>query len=148
MDTYSKTNRVAKYAILIIALTFMVFYFSELINSSSVNALQYVLIGLALVLFYTLLLSFSEHLGFNRAYAVAGLMTVVMEFLYAKSVLKSAKLAGYVAGVLTLLYGFVFVLIQLKDFALLAGSLGLFVILGGIMYISRNIEWDFESSQE
>ena len=148
VDTYSKTNRVAKYAILIIALTFMVFYFSELINSSSVNALQYVLIGLALVLFYTLLLSFSEHLGFNRAYAVAGLMTVVMEFLYAKSVLKSAKLAGYVAGILTLLYGFVFVLIQLKDFALLAGSLGLFVILGGIMYISRNIEWDFESSQE
>src|SRR6056300_497486 len=145
VDTYSKTNRVAKYAILIIALTFMVFYFSELINGSSVNGLQYVLIGLALVLFYTLLLSFSEHIGFNAAYLVAALMTITMEFLYSKSVLGSAKLAAYVAGVLTLLYGFIFVLIQLKDFALLAGSLGLFVILGLIMYISRHIRWEQQS---
>lgn len=125
----------------------MVFYFSELINASSVNALQYVLIGLALVLFYTLLLSFSEHLGFNYAYLLAAVMTVVMEFFYAKSVLKSSKLAGYVAGVLSLLYAFIFILIQLKDFALVAGSLGLFVILGGIMYISRNIEWNRVNSE-
>ena len=147
VDTYSKTNRVTKYAILIIALTFMVFYFSELINASSMNAQQYVLIGLALVLFYTLLLSFSEHLGFNYAYLLAAVMTVVMEFFYAKSVLKSSKLAGYVAGVLSLLYAFIFILIQLKDFALVAGSLGLFVILGGIMYISRNIEWNRVNSE-
>ena len=147
VDTYSKTNRVTKYAILTIALTFMVFYFSELINASSVNALQYVLIGLALVLFYTLLLSFSEHLGFNYAYLLAAVMTVMMEFFYAKSVLKSSKLAGYVAGVLSLLYTFIFVLIQLKDFALVAGSLGLFAILGGIMYISRNIEWNKDYSE-
>jgi len=147
VDTYSKTNRVAKYAVLIIALTFMVFYFSELIKASNVNALQYVLIGLALVLFYTLLLSFSEHLGFNYAYLLAAVMTVIMEFLYAKSVLKSSKLAGYVAGVLSILYTFVFVLIQLKDYALVAGSLGLFVILGGIMYISRNIEWNRDNSE-
>jgi inner membrane protein len=142
VDSYSKTNRVAKYAILIIALTFIVFYFSELIKGSKVNALQYVLVGLALVLFYTLLLSFSEHIGFNAAYAVAALMTIAMEFLYSKSVLGSAKLAAYVAGVLALLYSFIFVLIQLKDFALLAGSLGLFVILGVIMYISRQIRWE------
>ena len=144
VDTYSKTNRVAKYAILIIALTFMVFYFSELINGSNVNALQYVLVGLALVLFYTLLLSFSEHLGFNRAYLAAAVMTVVMEFLYAKSVLRSWRSGAYVAGVLSLLYGFIFVLIQLKDFALLAGSLGLFTILAGIMFISRRVQWDQE----
>jgi inner membrane protein len=106
-----------------------------------------VLIGLALVLFYTLLLSFSEHLGFNYAYLLAAVMTVVMEFFYAKSVLKSSKLAGYVAGVLSLLYAFIFILIQLKDFALVAGSLGLFVILGGIMYISRNIEWNRDNSE-
>jgi inner membrane protein len=99
-------------------------------------------VGLALVLFYTLLLSFSEHIGFNAAYAVAALMTIAMEFLYSKSVLGSAKLAAYVAGVLALLYSFIFVLIQLKDFALLAGSLGLFVILGVIMYISRQIRWE------
>jgi inner membrane protein len=142
VDTYSKTNRVAKYAILIIGLTFLVFFFSELVNGSHVNALQYVLIGLALVLFYTLLLSFSEHIGFNNAYVVAGAMTIVMEFLYARSVLSSGKLAAYVASVLGLLYGFIFVLIQLKDFALLAGSIGLFVILAVVMYISRKIKWD------
>ena len=144
VDTYSKTNRVAKYAILIIALTFMVFYFSELINGSNVNALQYVLVGLALVLFYTLLLSFSEHLGFNWAYLAAAVMTVGMEFLYAKSVLRSWRSGAYVAGVLSLLYGFIFVLIQLKDFALLAGSLGLFTILAGIMFISRRVQWEQE----
>jgi len=129
---------------LIIALTFMVFYFSELIEGAKVNALQYVLVGLALVLFYTLLLSFSEHIGFNAAYFVAALMTILMEFLYARSVLGSSKLAAYVAATLTLLYGFIFILIQLKDFALLAGSLGLFVILAGIMFISRQIKWEEE----
>ena len=144
VDNYSKSNRVAKYAILIIALTFMVFYFSELIEGAKVNALQYVLVGLALVLFYTLLLSFSEHIGFNAAYFVAALMTILMEFLYARSVLGSSKLAAYVAATLTLLYGFIFILIQLKDFALLAGSLGLFVILAGIMFISRQIKWEEE----
>ena len=144
VDNYSKSTRVAKYAILIIALTFMVFYFSELMKGAKVNALQYVLVGLALVLFYTLLLSFSEHIGFNAAYLVAALMTVLMEFFYARSVLGSTKLAAYVAATLTLLYSFIFILIQLKDFALLAGSLGLFVILAGIMFISRRIEWEEE----
>lgn len=144
VDNYSKSTRVAKYAILIIALTFMVFYFSELMKGAKVNALQYVLVGLALVLFYTLLLSFSEHIGFNAAYLVAALMTVLMEFFYARSVLGSTKLAAYVAATLTLLYSFIFILIQLKDFALLAGSLGLFVILAGIMFISRRIQWDEE----
>ena len=144
VDNYSKSTRVAKYAILIIALTFMVFYFSELIKGAKVNAVQYVLVGLALVLFYTLLLSFSEHIGFNAAYLVAALMTVLMEFFYARSVLGSTKLAAYVAATLTLLYSFIFILIQLKDFALLAGSLGLFVILAGIMFISRRIQWEEE----
>lgn len=144
VDNYSKSTRVAKYAILIIALTFMVFYFSELIKGAKVNALQYVLVGLALVLFYTLLLSFSEHIGFNAAYLVAALMTILMEFFYARSVLGSTKLAAYVAATLTLLYSFIFILIQLKDFALLAGSLGLFVILAGIMFISRRIQWEEE----
>ncbi len=144
VDNYSKSTRVAKYAILIIALTFMVFYFSELMKGAKVNALQYVLVGLALVLFYTLLLSFSEHIGFNAAYLVAALMTVLMEFFYARSVLGRTKLAAYVAATLTLLYSFVFILIQLKDFALLAGSLGLFVILAGIMFISRRIQWEEE----
>ena len=144
VDNYSKSTRVAKYAILIIALTFMVFYFSELMKGAKVNALQYVLVGLALVLFYTLLLSFSEHIGFNAAYLVAALMTVLMEFFYARSVLGSTKLAAYVAATLTLLYSFIFILIQLKDFALLAGSLGLFVILAGIMFISRRIQWEEE----
>ena len=144
VDNYSKSTRVAKYAILIIALTFMVFHFSELIKGAKVNALQYVLVGLALVLFYTLLLSFSEHIGFNAAYLVAALMTVLMEFFYARSVLGSTKLAAYVAATLTLLYSFIFILIQLKDFALLAGSLGLFVILAGIMFISRRIQWEEE----
>lgn len=142
VDTYSKTYRVVKYAILVIGLTFLIFFFSELMRGTHVNTLQYLLVGLALVLFYTLLLSFSEHIGFNSAYLVAALMTIGLEFLYARSVWQSSLLAGYIAGVLAFLYTFIFVLIQLKDFALLAGSLGLFVILAGIMYLSRKVDWE------
>lgn len=148
VDNYSKTYRVVKYALLVIVLTFLVFYFSEMIKDSTVNSLQYILIGLALVLFYTLLLSFSEHIGFNNAYLVSGLMTVILEFFYARSILKSTKLGSYVASVLALLYVFIFVLIQLKDYALLAGSLGLFVILAGVMFLSRKIKWDVQSPNE
>lgn len=141
VDRYTKNHRVTKYAILIIALTFLIFFFTESMKNKYVHPVQYTLVGLALVLFYTLLLSFSEHMGFNQAYAIATLMTLGMEFLYAKSVLKSWTLAGYVAIVLGLLYSFIFILIQLEELALLAGSVGLFIILAAIMYISRNINW-------
>jgi len=94
-----------------------------------------------LVIFYSLLLSFSEFIVFNNAYLIAAVATVTLISLYTKSHFASWKVAGIFALVLGLLYGFIFVLIQLEDTALLVGSIGLFAVLALVMYASRNINW-------
>jgi len=99
------------------------------------------LIGLALVIFYSLLLAISEFLDFNLAYTVASAATILLIGLYSKAHFRSWKSAGMFAGVLTLLYGFIFVLISLEDTALLVGSIGLFVILALTMYGSKKVNW-------
>ena len=141
LDNYGKTNRSVKYAILVIMLTFVVYFFIEVLQKKSVHAVQYVLIGFALCLFYTLLLSISEYTSFPTAYITSALATIILITLYTRSVFGSVKTAGLFGGFLTLLYLFIYVLIQLQDGALLVGSIGLFIILASIMYFSRKIEW-------
>ena len=141
VDGYSKTNRSIKYAILFIALTFAFIFFTEILQKVNVHALQYILVGLALTIFYTLLLSVSEYTGFNIAYLLASVATVSLIGLYASSVFKNNKNALGLVALLCALYGYIFILIQLEDYALLFGSIGLFVILAIIMYYSRKIEW-------
>ena len=99
------------------------------------------LIGLALVIFYTLLVAISEHTSFNSAYFISALMTIGLTGLYTRALFDSGRMALLVSGTLTLLYGFLFVVLQQQDYALLIGSLGLFVILGTVMYFSRRIDW-------
>ena len=140
-DQYAKTDRSVKYAILIIGLTFSLFFIIELMQQKPVHPVQYVLIGLGLVIFYSLLLSISELLPFNYAYLIAALSTVLLIGLYAKSHFNSWKSSGIFSGVLTLLYGFIFILISLEDTALLVGSIGLFIILALTMYGSKKVDW-------
>jgi inner membrane protein len=140
-DQYAKTMRSVKYAILIIGLTFSLFFIIELMQKKPVHPVQYMLVGLALVIFYSLLLAFSEFIMFNNAYLIAAMATVSLISLYTKSHFASWKVAGVFALVLGLLYGFIFVLIQLEDTALLVGSIGLFAVLAIVMYASRNINW-------
>lgn len=140
-DGYHQTERAIKYAILFIALTFMIFFFVEIINKLKVHPIQYILIGLALVLFYLLLLSFSEHLNFNASYFISSASTIGLISLYSIAVLKSKQLGMLILGTLTVLYGFVFTLIQMQDFSLLIGSIGLFLILAVMMYFSKSIQW-------
>lgn len=140
-DQYAKTTRSVKYAILIIGLTFSLFFIIELMQKRPVHPVQYVLIGLALVIFYTLLLSVSEFILFDFAYMVAAFATVSLISLYAKGHFKSWKTAGIFAGILSGLYGFIFILIRLEDTALLVGSIGLFIVLALVMYTSRKINW-------
>ena len=140
-DEYAKTNRSVKYAILIIGLTFSIFFIVELMQKKPVHPIQYVLIGLALVIFYSLLLAISEFILFDRAYLIASLATIGLISLYARSHFQNWKSAGIFGGVLTLLYGFIFVLISLEDTALLIGSIGLFIILALTMYASKKINW-------
>ncbi len=141
VDNYQKSTRATKYAILFIIFTFITFFFVEILKKVFIHPVQYILVGIALIVFYTLLLSISEYLSFNYAFIVSALATILLIFGYVKAILKSFRLSGLVSGIITLLYTFIFVIIQLQDFALLIGSLGVFMILAIIMYFSRKIDW-------
>jgi inner membrane protein len=141
VEQYQQSLRSAKYAILIILLTFTVIFFTEIMEKTRIHALQYLLVGLALCLFYSLLLSMSEHIGFSPAYGVASLLTIVLVGGYMLGIIKKKKPAIIMTGLLAILYIYIFILIQLETFALLAGSLGLFVILALVMYFSKKIDW-------
>jgi inner membrane protein len=130
-----------KYAILIIGLTFSLFFIIEIMQKKPVHPVQYILVGIALVIFYTLLLSFSEFILFDWAYAAAALATITLISFYVKSHFGNWRTAGIFTLVLTLLYTFIFVLVRLEDTALLVGSIGLFFILAIAMYLSRKIDW-------
>lgn len=140
-DQYAKTERSVKYAILFIGLTFALFLVLELMQKKPVHPIQYVLIGIALSVFYTLLLSVSEFLAFDYAYAIATVATVSLITLYAQSHFRSWKTSSLFGTVLTTLYLFAFVLVRLEDTALLVGSIGLFIILALVMYGTRKIKW-------
>ena len=133
--------RSAKYAILIILLLFAVIFFTEMMEKSRIHVLQYLLVGLALCLFYSLLLSISEHVGFNMAYLISAVLTIGLVGGYMLGIIKKKKPAFIMSGLLSVLYIYIFILIQLETFALLAGSLGLFVILAAVMYFSKKIDW-------
>lgn len=140
-DQYNKTMRCVKYAILFIGLTFALFFIIEIMQKKPLHPVQYVLVGMALVIFYTLLLSISEFILFDNAYFISAAATVLLIMFYAKGHFKSWKSAGILGGLLAALYSFIFILIRLEDTALLVGSIGLFVILALVMYASRKINW-------
>jgi inner membrane protein len=140
-DQYAKTNRCVKYALLFLGLTFGLFFIIELIQNKPVHPVQYLLVGIALIVFYTLLLSVSEFILFDYAYLIASLATILLITFYANSHFKKWKTALVFAAVLSILYSFIFILIRLEDTALLVGSIGLFIVLALIMYASRKINW-------
>jgi inner membrane protein len=148
VDNYSQSERSVKYAILFIGLTFLIFFFIEMINKISIHPMQYVLIGLALVIFYTLLISISEHMDFRWAYLMATVMTIGLITVYTISIIKSRSMSLLTCAVLSILYLFIYMILQLEDYALLMGSIGLFIILGLVMYFSRKIDYyKLESSK-
>ncbi|MBU1739068.1 MAG: cell envelope integrity protein CreD [Proteobacteria bacterium] len=141
VDHYQKTMRTAKYAAMFIALTFLAFFIIEILNHRIIHPVQYIMIGLALIIFYALLLSISEHISFNVAYLIASVAIIGMITAYTKGFLANTTLAMLIAAKLSVLYSFLFVVLQLQDYALLFGSIGLFVALGVAMYLTRNIDW-------
>jgi inner membrane protein len=141
VDDYQKTMRTAKYAIMFITFTFLSFFLIELLNQKAIHPIQYLLIGFSLLVFYTLLLSLTEHMNFNLAYILAGAANIVLISAYTKSVLKSNQQTFIILGILVLLYGYLFVVLQLQDYALLMGSVGLFIVLATLMYLTRKIDW-------
>ncbi len=141
VDEYQKTMRSAKYGLMIIVLTFTIFFFVEVLNRKRIHPFQYILVGLALALFYVLLLSIAEHTSFNIAFGLSSLMVLGMVILYTRTVYKDTRLALYTGASLVAMYGFVFITIQQQDLALLFGSIGLFIILAIVMWLSRKVNW-------
>lgn len=142
VDQYQKTMRSAKYAILIILLSFIALFFIELLNKVKVHLLQYVLIGAAMIIYYSLLLSFTEQIGFMLAYLIASAATIILVSTYISAFLKNKKAALVFALVLGIFYTFIYVIIQLQDLALLFGSIGLFITVACLMYFSVKINWN------
>jgi inner membrane protein len=141
VNSYQKTYRSVKYSFLCILLTFAAFFLVETTNKKAIHPFQYGLVGLALILFYTLLLSFSEYIGFNPAYGIAAFFTIGLVGWFLKDVLASNRSAALLATVLLFIYTYVFTILQLQDYALLLGSLGLFLTLAIIMHFSKKIQW-------
>lgn len=142
VDDYQKTERTSKYGLLIIGLTLLVFLLIQIISKIEIHPFQYLMIGLALVMFYTLLISISEHQNYLKAYLIAGSAVIGLITVYSRTILKNMKFPLLIFASMTALYAFIFVIIQLENYALLVGSIGLFVILAIIMFASKKIDWN------
>ncbi len=141
VDRYQKTMRTVKYAIMFIALTFLTFFIIEILGGRPIHPIQYLLIGLALLVFYTLLLSLSEYIAFKFAYLIASAAVITLITFYSTSLFPDKRRSAVIAVVLSLLYGYLYIVLQLQDYALLMGSLVLFVALALMMYLTRRIDW-------
>lgn len=140
-DGYVRVGRALKYALFFVAFTLLAVFLIELNSKIVIHGVQYILMGGAQVVFYLLLLSFSEHLVIELAYSVAAGATVVLSALYAISMFKSVARALIVLVVLTLVYALQYALILLEDYALLIGALLTFITLAMTMFVTRKVNW-------
>lgn len=147
-DIYQKATRLAKYSIMFLVFTFAAFFFSEIINKRRVHPIQYILIGMAILIFYTLVLSLSEHMHFNYAYILSAVAVAFMISGYAKAIVSNLRFALTILGILAILYSYLFIVLQLEDYALIIGSIGLLVVVAVVMYMTRKINWyEVETAQ-
>lgn len=142
LDIYDKNRRSIKYAALFIAITFLTYFVFETVNKIRIHPVQYLLVGFGLVIFFLLLLSLSEHIGFANAYLVASLANLGLLSWYTNSFAGTGTKKGITIGVLlAIMYGYLFFVINQQDYALLAGSLLLFIALASAMYATRKVNW-------
>ncbi len=141
VNVYQKTMRSAKYAFMIIALTFTFFFFFETIKKMKIHPIQYSIVGIAICVFYTLLLALSEHIAFGMAYLVSAVAIISITVFYFYHLSKSRPATLLFGGVFTSLYVFIYTILNLESHALLVGSIGVFVALALVMYYTRNIDW-------
>lgn len=133
---YTKTDRALKYAFLVILLSLVAVFVGEMSVKSEIKALNYLLIGAALVLFYLMLLSFGEWMGFGWAYGLSALLIIGMITLYLKAIVRKSNTALAVCLFLMLIDIFIYILLGIEEIALLVGTLGLFIMLGIAMFFS------------
>jgi inner membrane protein len=148
VDVYSQVERATKYGFLFIGFTFLALLMFDVIGGVRVAGVEYLLVGVGLVLFFALLLAFAEVIGFTLAYVVASGGIIGLITAYSAAVLKSWKRAGYIGGLLTALYAVLYILLSLEAYSLLIGSLMLFAALAGVMYVTRNLDWGAPRGEE
>lgn len=142
VDIYQKSERSVKYAIMFLALTFVTFFFSEVLQKKRIHPINYLLVGAALCLFYALLISLAEQLGFGLSYIIASAATIGLISIFTGSIFNNFRIGILTSICLIILYSFLFIILQLQDYSLLMGSVGLFIILAILMYFSRRISWE------
>jgi inner membrane protein len=140
VDHYQKSWRSSRYGVLFIALTFLVLIFLEITRKEVIHIFHYFLVSLGLVLFFSLLNSLSEQVGFNAAYLISSIATIIMISVFTGTIFREKKTALIVFGMLVILYSFIFILLTLNDYAYLAGNIGLFLLLAVIMRLAGNLE--------
>ena len=138
---YSLTDRALKYGFLFIFITFAAFWLFEVLAALRIHPVQYGFVGLAQAIFFLLLLSLSEHVGFGLSYAVATAATIGLILFYVCHILRGLKRGLAFGGLLALLYGILYVLLQSEDHALVAGSVLLFGLMALVMAITRKLDW-------
>lgn len=147
VDAYTQADRAAKYGLLFVLLTFVGFFMFEVIRALPIHPIQYALVGLALAIFFLLLVSLSEHLRFGLAYLIASAACIGLIGFYVSAVLKSALRGTGFAAMLALLYAALYGLLVSEDNALVLGSGLLFVVLAAIMTVTRKLDWYRASAQ-
>ena len=140
VDHYQKSWRSSRYGILFIALTFLVLIFLEITRKEVIHIFHYFLVSLGLVLFFSLLNSLSEQVGFNYAYLIASVATILLISFFTGALFREKRTALIVFGMLVVLYLFIFILLTLNDYAYLAGNIGLFLLLAIIMRLAGKLE--------
>jgi inner membrane protein len=141
VDIYQQAERAVKYAVLFLVLTFLVFFLWEIFQATLLHPIQYGFVGFALCVFYLLLVSISEHAGFDLAYGISSAAITLLVGGYSRAVLRGTRQASSVVLSLTGLYGFLYLLLRLEDYALLAGSVALLLVLAVLMYVTRRMDW-------
>ncbi len=140
-DSYRSIRRSLHYITLFLGLVFLTYFLFEVLTGKSVHPAQYALVGIAQTIFYLLLLSLSEHLGFDLSFLIAGSSTVGLFSVNTEWVFRSRKLARRAFAVFTLVYTFIYVLLRVEAYALLVGTLASFAAVAAAMYITRNVDW-------
>jgi inner membrane protein len=140
-DSYRSTRRSLHYITLFLGLVFLTYFLFEVHTGKRVHLAQYALVGVAQTIFYLLLLSFAEHLGFDVSFLIAGASTVALLSLNTEWVFRSRKLALRALAVFTTLYVFIYVLLRVEAYALLVGAIASFAAVAAAMYITRNVDW-------
>ena len=140
-DSYRSMRRSLHYITLFLGLVFLTYFLFEIRAGKSVHPAQYALVGIAQIIFYLLLLSLAEHLGFDLSFLIAGACTVALFAINTEWVFRSRKFALRALAVFTTLYAFIYVLLRVEAYALLVGAISSFAAVAAAMYITRNVDW-------